>query len=194
MRNLLFPAASALALLCAAGPLVVSSGAAQTMAMAPMGAPVLTAAQQTDYDSWTADQRTSYDAWPADYQTYYWTLSPVQMNGWWRLTAVQRGQMMAMTPEQRAATWTSVEAQISGQAPAGVVQANPVGSAAMSSATPPDPATAADPVPPATPADPSYAAGPYKGALTAPPAEAMNKVYPLCTRKIQDSCRNPGGK
>ena len=56
------------------------------------------------------------------------------------------------------------------------------------------PATAAQPVPPAMRADPSYQAGPYKGALTAPPAEALNKVYPVCTSKIQDSCRNPGGK
>lgn len=46
--------------------------------------------------------------------------------------------------------------------------------------TPPDPATADTRVPPAMPADPSYQAGPYKGAMTAPPAEAMNKTYPLC--------------
>ena len=61
------------------------------------------------------------------------------------------------------------------------------------SAVPPNPATADSSVAPAMPADPSYNAGPYKGALTAPPAEAMNKTYPVCTRKIQDSCRNPGG-
>jgi hypothetical protein len=30
------------------------------------------------------------------------------------------------------------------------------------------------------------------GNLTPPPASAMNKVYPLCTRKLQDSCQNPG--
>ena len=30
------------------------------------------------------------------------------------------------------------------------------------------------------------------GNLTPPPATAMNKVYPLCTRKLQDSCQNPG--
>jgi hypothetical protein len=63
----------------------------------------------------------------------------------------------------------------------------------MPSVTAPDPVTASSPVPPAAPADPSYKAGPYKGALTAPPASAMQKKYPVCTRKIQDSCRNPGG-
>lgn len=74
-----------------------------------------------------------------------------------------------------------------------VIQANPTGPG-IPTATPPNPATAAEPVAPARPADPSYHAGPYKGALTPPPAAAMNKVYPVCTKKIQDSCRNPGGK
>jgi hypothetical protein len=73
-----------------------------------------------------------------------------------------------------------------------VIQANPRGPGAPTW-TPPNPAAAAEPVPPAMPADPSYAAGPYKGALTPPPPEAMNKVYPWCTRTLQDSCRNRGG-
>ena len=30
------------------------------------------------------------------------------------------------------------------------------------------------------------------GNLAPPPASAMNKVYPVCTRRIQDSCQNPG--
>jgi hypothetical protein len=42
------------------------------------------------------------------------------------------------------------------------------------------------------PADPGYRAGPYKGALTPPPAGAFNKVYPVCSRTIRDSCINPG--
>ena len=32
------------------------------------------------------------------------------------------------------------------------------------------------------------------GAMTAPPAEAMSKTYPVCSRTVKDSCRNPGGK
>ncbi len=191
MRTLLFSAAASLAIACTA------AGSLPALAQTVMAVPatvVLTSAQQTDYDSWTAEQRASYDGWPAAYQTYYWTLTPAQMTGWWRLSAEQRSQIVAMTPEQQAATWNSVEAQLTGQPAAAVVQANPVGSAAMPSATPPNPVAAADPVPPATPADPSYQAGPYKGAMTAPPAEAMNKTYPVCARKLQDSCRNPGGK
>ncbi|HEU4649790.1 MAG TPA: hypothetical protein VFS49_00100 [Croceibacterium sp.] len=30
------------------------------------------------------------------------------------------------------------------------------------------------------------------GNLTPPPASAMNKTYPVCTRTLQDSCQNPG--
>ena len=71
-------------------------------------------------------------------------------------------------------------------------QANPRGSDAPA-VDYPAPATAGSPVPPALPADPAYRAGPYKGALTAPPPEAFNKVYPVCTRTLRDSCRNRGG-
>lgn len=79
------------------------------------------------------------------------------------------------------------------QEPAPVIQtqANPRGSG-MPAETPPNPSTAATPVPPAMPADSSYQAGPYKGALTPPPPEAQGKSYPLCTRNLQDSCVNPG--
>lgn len=190
MRKLLFSAASAVAFVCASGLMVASGATAQTA----MPAPTLTSAQQTDYNSWTIEQRSSYDSWPGAYQTYFWTLTPAQMTGWWRLSAEQRAQIVAMTPEQQAATWTSVEAQLTGQPAPSVVQANPVGSSDMPAATPPNPPMADSPVPPAQPADPSYQAGPYKGALTPPPPQAMNKVYPVCTRKLQDSCRNPGGK
>ena len=69
------------------------------------------------------------------------------------------------------------------------VQANPPGTD-VPTMTPPDPVTADSSVRPAMPVDPSYNAGPYKGALTAPPAEAMNKVYPVCTSRLQDSCVN----
>lgn len=70
-------------------------------------------------------------------------------------------------------------------------QANPPGPGVPTGA-PPNPATAGSPVSPEMPADPSYNAGPYKGALTAPPSQAMDKTYPLCTSRLQDSCVNPG--
>ncbi len=71
------------------------------------------------------------------------------------------------------------------------VQANPPGMD-MPTMTPPDPVTADSVVRPAMPADPTYNAGPYKGALTPPPVQAMNKDYPICTSRLQDSCINPG--
>jgi hypothetical protein len=71
------------------------------------------------------------------------------------------------------------------------IQANPPGEGTPT-ATPPDPQTAGSAVAPAMPADSSYNAGPYKGALTPPPPQAMDQVYPLCTRILQDSCINPG--
>lgn len=30
------------------------------------------------------------------------------------------------------------------------------------------------------------------GNLTPPPASALNKSYPVCTRTLQDNCQNPG--
>jgi hypothetical protein len=93
------------------------------------------------------------------------------------------------TPSPDAAAAPPMDSD-SASAPA-QIQANP-SSSAPASATPPNPATADSSVPPAMPADPSYNAGPYKGALTQPPADAMNKSYPVCTRKLQDNCQNPG--
>ena len=190
MRKLLFTAVSALTVSIATMLL-----AAQT-AMSTMSAtPTMSAEQSTSYEGWTVAQRASFDGWPADYQAYYWTLNPTQSRGWWKLNDVQRKQVMDMTPAQRASMWFAVEAQLDRQAAmAAQVQANPVGSDQPASATAPDPASADASVAPAMPADAGYQAGPYKGALTAAPAEAMNKVYPWCTKTLRDSCRNRGGK
>jgi hypothetical protein len=32
----------------------------------------------------------------------------------------------------------------------------------------------------------------YPGNDSGPPASALNKEYPVCTRKLQDECQNPG--
>lgn len=72
-------------------------------------------------------------------------------------------------------------------------QANPQGAGAPTNGVP-APEAASDPVPPAMPADPNYHAGPYKGALTPPPPQEQGKTYPVCTKKVQDSCRNRGAK
>ena len=144
----------------------------------------LTPEQKTLYDSWPVERRADYDTWPQDYQVYYWSLEPDQQTGYWALSPEQRKQVYDMTPEQRTQAWASITQQL---------QANPP-SAEPASPTPPNPATADSPVPPAQPQDPNYNAGPYKGALTAPPAEAANKTYPVCSKTVTDSCRNPGGR
>lgn len=153
-------------------------------------AAAMTTEQRAAYDAWTAEQRSDYDGWPADVSAYYWTLTPAQQKAWWVLKPEQRTQVFGMTPADRTTTWASIEAQLA--APNVVqTQANPPGPG-PASPVPPNPETASAPVPPAMPADPGYMAGPYKGALTPPPAAAMSKTYPLCTRDVQDSCVNPG--
>jgi hypothetical protein len=101
--------------------------------------------------------------------------------------------LIAATTAALALGSTASFAQPADDAPVVQTQANPPGEG-VPTPTPPNPSTAAEPVAPAQPADPSYNAGPYKGALTPPPAEAGNKVYPVCSRTVTDSCRNRGGK
>ena len=72
------------------------------------------------------------------------------------------------------------------------VQANPRGDEPVAASA--DPAAANDPVPATQPSDPGYHAGPYAGALSPPPADAMNKTYPVCSARVHDSCLNPGGR
>ena len=172
------------------GPPVGGGHAATPQAGAPYA---MTAAQQQAHDTWTPEKRADYDAWPADTQTYYWSLNDQQQQGYWALTPDQRGMIYKMSPDQRAKAWQSIAAQLNGQTPATPPdQANPPGLGMPTNGVP-DPQVAAQSAPPAMPADPGYQGGPYKGALTPPPATAMNKSYPRCTRTVQDSCRNPGG-
>ena len=162
MRKLLFPALSALALVCG------GSLAAQTVTV------TLSPEQQVIYDAWTVAERTAYDAWPADYRTYYWTLTPNQQRGWWLLTDAQRQQLYVMAPEQRLTAWNSIEAQMTAAAPVPasapvrqvVDAASATGIAATTTVT--------------------------SNVLPPPPASALNKVYPVCTRRLQDNCQNPG--
>ena len=57
-------------------------------------------------------------------------------------------------------------------------------------ATGPDGPAAANP----SPGAPVTVTTTYPGNLTPPPPSALNKTYPVCTRTLQDSCRNPGGR
>lgn len=57
--------------------------------------------------------------------------------------------------------------------------------------TPAQPATTTVTTTPAQPAQTTITTT-NPGNLTPPPASAMNKTYPVCTRTLQDSCQNPG--
>ena len=154
----------------------------------------LTTQQQTVYATWPVDRRADYDAWPVESRTYYWTLTPEQQEGYWAMTPDQRGQIYQMTPEQQKIAWQSVREQLAGQTPSTPAgQANPPGQGVPTAGVP-NPQTANQAAQPAMPADPSYQGGPYKGALTPPPADAMNKEYPVCSKTVTDGCRNKGAK
>jgi hypothetical protein len=85
----------------------------------------------------------------------------------------------------------TIGAQTPGTPPADQTGSNtaqmPPASAPPSSMPAPPPAPDAGPAPNPAPDQAST-------ANTAPPPDAMNKTYPVCTRKIQDECRNRGGK
>jgi hypothetical protein len=152
----------------------------------------MTAPQQSIYDAWPADRQTIYLGWDPVYQSYFWSLTPDQQRGYWMLTDDQRTRIYKMSPDQRELAWQSVAQQLAGLTPATpATQANPPGNGVPTAGVP-APQSASQAVRPALPADPTYQGGPYKGALTPPPASAMNKDYPVCSSKIQDSCQNPG--
>lgn len=160
---------------------------------APATAPTLTAEHQAMFNTWTPAQKADYESWPNDYKVYYWTLNADQQKGYWALTADQRGQIYKMTPEQRQMAWNSVIQQMKGETPATPPgQANPPGPGVPTAGVP-DPKTASQAARPAMPADENYQGGPYKGALTPPPATAMDKEYPRCSKTVTDNCRNRGG-
>lgn len=175
MRRFILASAASLAMVCGASSILAQAPATTTTTM--------TAEQKASYDTWPADQRTSYDSWPADQQTYYWSLTANQQTGWWALTDTQRQQLLAMDPPTRVAAWASIEKQLA--ASTGSSMGNPY------SAAPSNQQTADATAPSTMPGDSSSTS--YRGALNAPPAEAMNKTYPPCTKDLQDNCRNRGG-
>jgi len=168
---------------------------APTMDMAQKDKPyAMTVEQKTTYQTWPAPQQSDYDAMPADYQAYYWGLTPEQQKGYWALTPDQRGKLYKMSPEQQKMAWQSISQQLAGQTPTTPPgQANPPGPGVPTAGVP-NPQTANQAAQPAMPADEAYQGGPYKGALTPPPADAMGKTYPVCSKTVTDSCRNRGGK
>lgn len=209
MRKLLLAGCAALAMLAVPATIQAQSAPETEDAAMPGDAPAdpaapppmpaaqgaaLTPEQKAVHDGWTPQQKADYASWPNDYKVYYWTLNAEQQKGYWALTADQRGQIYKMTPEQRQMAWNSVVQQMKGETPATPMgQANPPGEG-MPTAGVPDPQAASQVARPAMPADENYQGGPYKGALTPPPATAMEKKYPKCSKTVTDSCVNRGGK
>ncbi len=195
MHKLLLTGTAALAMMLPAALQAQDAPPAATPPTAATSAsPTLTPEQKGVYDAWTPAQKSDYEGWPNDYKVYYWTLDAQQQKGYWALTADQRGQIYKMTPEQRQMAWNSVLQQLKGETPSTPAgQANPPGSGVPTEGVP-DPQSADQAARPAMPADQNYQGGPYKGALTPPPATAMEKDYPRCSKTVTDNCRNPGGK
>lgn len=168
---------------------------------APDVTETLTADQRGSYEEWPDERRTAYGVWPPEHRTYFWTLTPDQQEAYWLLTAEQRTQMQAMTPAQREAAWTSIANQLAAGAnnsdtsvaarTGGDVPApDQSASAANARAAPPPASTTV--VDDGDPATPAVVERNFPGNASPPPASALNKEYPVCTARIQDSCQNPG--
>ncbi|WP_395327169.1 hypothetical protein WBP06_10265 [Novosphingobium sp. BL-8H] len=201
MVTKLLAGVAALSLAALSGPILAQSTMGDTdpapeappSPAAPSDSGAMTADQKATYDSWPADMKADYDSWTPEYKAYFWNLTGEQQRGYWALTPDQRGQIYKMSPEQQQVAWNAVAQQLNGQKPTTpAAQANPPGEG-MPTTGVPDPKMAAQSVPPAMPADENYQGGPYKGALTPPPATAMNKTYPKCSKTVTDNCRNRGG-
>ena len=196
MKRTLLAAVASLALAIPAGAVIAQDAAATATATTSM-----TAEQKAMYDGWPADRRTAYDAWPVAAKTYYWTLTPEQVEGWWVLNDEQRVQIVGMTPEQRTATWTSIAAQMKGQA----ATPAPADTATTATADADMAATASTEAPMATTtasADASMAttaAGPMQFvrkettqpvAASADTAALASGDLPVCKKGQQDGCIN----
>lgn len=92
-----------------------------------------------------------------------------------------------------ALTLTALPAALNAQQSADEAnaQAQPAPPSTTVITTPATPARTTVVTTPATPARTAIVSN-NPGNLTPPPASAMNKVYPVCTRTLQDSCQNPG--
>ncbi|WP_305095739.1 hypothetical protein [Croceibacterium aestuarii] len=171
-----------------AGVAALAVAAMPAMAQDADAAVTLTTEQQATFDTWPPDRQTVYLAWDPIYQDYFWTLTPDQQKNYFLLTPQQKAQIAAMTPAQRTEAWTSIAQQV-GAAGKAKVTAN-TAAAANAQAAPPPSATAV--VTDNDPATPPVVAHNDPGNLTAPPASVLNKTYPVCSRKVHDSCQNPG--
>jgi hypothetical protein len=201
MRKLILAGAATIGIIAAPAALS-AQGAPELEASANAAVEAeLDAEQRTVYRAWPAETRDAYGRLNSEHRTYFWTLTPTQREAYWLLTPEQRTQMMGMTPEARANAWTSIQAQVAAGANNSQtsVTARTGGDVSASARTANQANAQATPRPSSTTVvDDGNAATPATvvrnnpGNLTPPPASALNKTYPVCTRRMQDNCQNPG--
>lgn len=178
MRTLLLAGAAALSI--AAVPFAVTAQEAGASANTTVTY-TLTPEQVVVYDAWPPERQAIYVAWPATYQEYYWTLVPVQQDAYWLLTDAQRNQIYVMTPAQREIAWQSISRQLAGA---------PTANDANAAVPPVTETTVATRVTPDGQAQDVITT--TSSNAVPPPAQALNKDYPVCTAKVQDNCQNAG--
>jgi hypothetical protein len=92
----------------------------------------------------------------------------------------------ALAQEQAATTTTTTTSSATQPA---VPAEQPSADEANAAVTPPPPVTT---IVPGAASGAGAVVTTYPGNLGPPPASALNKHYPVCTRKLQDECQNPG--
>ncbi|MCJ2185273.1 hypothetical protein [Novosphingobium beihaiensis] len=117
----------------------------------------------------TPGQQAELATWPAEVKSYYASLAPDRQKAFWALSPDQRAQVAALPAEQQEQVWASIMQQLS------TLQAG-----AGQSAGPDESSSDGTPL----------AQGSSDAAV---PPQAMNKAYPLCSKSVQDECRNPSG-
>ena len=92
-----------------------------------------------------------------------------------------------------ALTLTALPTALNAQQSAGEANAHnpPAPATTTVITTPAEPARTTVVTTPAQPAQTTIVTN-NPGNLTAPPPQAFNKTYPVCTRTLQDNCQNPG--
>lgn len=198
MRTVLFAGAAALTLTALPAALGAQSDpSAHDAHAAAAAAYTMTPEQRAMFDAWPSDRQMYYNSLDAAHQAWFWSLTPRQMEGYWVLTADQRERVFAMTPAARANAWASIEAQLAAGANDSATSAArtggpvPRGADVVNAQVRPAPSTTTV-IADADPATPDTVVTSNPGNLAPPPAQAMNKTYPVCTRTLQDSCQNPG--
>ncbi|MBH9537831.1 hypothetical protein [Novosphingopyxis sp. YJ-S2-01] len=148
--------------------------------------PTMNPQQQAIYNGLTAEQKASFDSWDLQQKGLYFALNAEQRSQLWALPQAQRDQAwmqirkaagLPATPPAQSATGATASTRGTTGAMAG--QGNNMNSSMRKPAG-------------------SMGSGTNReamsGAAAKPPASAMNKDYPTCSRTVTDNCVNPGRK